>query len=79
MIAVEMGDEHGVDIVRLEPEPAHADQRRRPAIDEKGRCRGADMERGLQAAAGAESVSAADKGQSHGGRILEPRVSAGRE
>ena len=44
MIAVQMADEHGVDVVWLKPEPAHTDQRRGPAIDQKGRGRGANQE-----------------------------------
>jgi hypothetical protein len=44
MITVQMRHEHGVDIARLKPEPAHADERRRPAIDQKGRGGGAHEE-----------------------------------
>jgi hypothetical protein len=79
MIAMQMGDEHGVDLVRLDAKPTHADERRCPAIDEKSRLPRAHVKGGVEAAAGAESIAAADDGQSHGGRILEPRVSAGRE
>ena len=47
MIAVQMGDEDGVDLVRLQAEPAHTDQRGGAAIDEKIRGPRAHLERGL--------------------------------
>src|SRR5215468_10035454 len=37
MVAVEMGNEHGIDVARLKPEPAHADKGSDAAIDQKGR------------------------------------------
>ena len=65
MIAMKMAHEHGIDIVRLKPEPAHADQRRNPAIDEKGRGGRPHEERGLKVAARAEGIAAAENGQLH--------------
>ncbi len=37
MVPMQMGDEHRVDIVRIDPEPVHADQRRGPTVDEERR------------------------------------------
>jgi hypothetical protein len=37
MVAVEVGNEYGIDVARLKPEPAHADKGRDAAIDQKGR------------------------------------------
>ncbi len=36
MVAMQMRDENRVDVVRVEPKPAHADQRGGAAIDEEG-------------------------------------------
>src|SRR5665809_105023 len=43
MVAMQMADEYRVDVAWVEPKPAHADQRRRAAIDEKGGCFRAHM------------------------------------
>ena len=64
MIAVQMGDGDGSDVVRLQAESFEADERARPAVDEQRLryCLASHMQASLQSPPGAEGVT----GSCHG-------------
>src|ERR1700730_7695226 len=65
MIAMEMRDQNKVDIVARDGKPLQRRQRRRAAIDQEIDALSGDMKAGVEPAAGAECVAAADKSQLH--------------
>ncbi|GCC48661.1 hypothetical protein chiPu_0032789, partial [Chiloscyllium punctatum] len=63
MVAVEMRDQDQVDRVAVDLEPLQRRQRGGAAIDQEIDALAADVEAGVEAAAGAERIAAADKSQ----------------
>jgi hypothetical protein len=78
MIAVEMRDQDRVDGAARNAEPLEPDQRGGAAIDQKVRALAHHVEAGVEAAARAERVPAADELQMHGGGFRRHAVMAGR-
>jgi hypothetical protein len=67
MIAVEMAEEHPVDGRGLDAEAAHGDERGGAAVDQEALAAGGHEEAGLQTAAAAERVAAAQHPDRHPG------------
>ncbi len=66
VIPMQMRDKDCVHLVEADPQLAHADQSGGAAVDEEPRRVGADIERSLEAAAGAERVATANNRYLHG-------------
>src|SRR3546814_2375928 len=65
MVAMQMGDQDRVDRIRIDAELLHGDQRGGAAVDEEAGGRARHHEAGIEAAAAAESVAAAEKLKLH--------------
>src|SRR3546814_20003286 len=65
MVAMQMGDQDRVDRIRIDAELLHGDQRGGAAVDEETGGRAGHHEAGIEAAAAAESVAAAEKLKLH--------------
>ena len=68
MVAMEMGNQNGADLVGVELETIEPNERRRAAIQEKAAGGHLDAERRLQPTACSEGVAAADDCQPQGTR-----------
>lgn len=65
VIAVEVADEDGLDVVRIDVEAAHRDERRRAAVEQDGAGCGSDEDARLEPPAAAEGVAAAKELHRH--------------
>src|SRR5579872_2303526 len=75
MIAMEMADENGIDIVDEDARLFQGDERARAEIDEKPPARALEQEAGIEPAAAAEGIACANEPDLHGvSTFLAPSI-----
>ena len=75
VVAVQVGEEHGVHALRVHAETPHRDQRGRAAVHEEAPARGLDVDARLEPPAAAERVAGAEEPDLHPDLLRGPMIS----